>query len=132
MDYGAHGCARVLQIIISVLLCCDEFLIVALRCRGGQNKCLMQIADFVLLHNKAAEALAKENRVGFDFHSGITDSKVLLLKYCKQFEKRLRSMEPTHRVFSAGDGKDPTTVSTPEFLVDARAKGKKDIHTHQS
>jgi hypothetical protein len=28
----------------------------------------MAIADFVLLHNKAAEAFAKENRVGFDFY----------------------------------------------------------------
>jgi hypothetical protein len=78
VDYGAHGFARV-QIIISVLLCRDEFLIqvAALLCRGGPKNCPLAIADFVLLHNKAAEALAKENRVGFDFYNGIADLKAL-------------------------------------------------------
>jgi hypothetical protein len=33
----------------------------------------MAIADFVLLHNKAAKALAKSDRVGFDFNSVIAD-----------------------------------------------------------
>jgi hypothetical protein len=96
----------------------------------------MQIADIVLLRNKAAEVLDKENRVGFDFYSGIADLKALMLKFCKQFKKRLCSMITTHRVVPAanpaGDGNDPTTVSIPGFLVDARAKGKKDICTHES
>ena len=84
----------------------------------------MAIADFVLLHNRAAEALAKENRVGFDFYSGIADLKALLLKFCKPFERRLRSMVPTHRVVPAGDGEEPTTVSIAGFIVEARAKKK--------
>ena len=82
----------------------------------------MAISDFVLLHNKAAEALAKTDRVGYDFYSGIADSKALFLKYCKPFEKRSRSMVPTHRVVPAGDGEDPTSVSIPGFLVDAKSK----------
>jgi hypothetical protein len=42
----------------------------------------MAIADLVL-YNKAAEALAKSDRVGFDFYSVIADAKALLLKYCE-------------------------------------------------
>ena len=87
----------------------------------------MAIADFVLLHNKAAEALAKSDRVGFDFYNGIADLKALLLKYCKPYEKRLQSMVPTHRVVPAGSGEDPTTVSVPGFVVDAKAKGKRNL-----
>jgi hypothetical protein len=49
-----------------------------LRCKGGPK-----IADFVLLYNKTAEALAKSNRVSFDFYSVISDAKALLFKYCK-------------------------------------------------
>jgi hypothetical protein len=124
MDHGANKFACVLQIIIYVLLRCDELLIVALRCRGGSNKCPMAISDFVLLHNKAAEGLAKSDRVGYDIYSGIAGTKALFLKYCKPFEKRIRSMVPTHRAVPAGDGKDPTSVSIPGFLVDAKAKGK--------
>jgi hypothetical protein len=100
---------------------------VALQCRGGTKNCLMAISDFVLLHNKAqaAEGLAKHDRVGYDIYSGIADTKALFLKYCKQYEERIRSMEPTHHVVPAGDGDNPTTVSIPGFLVDAKAKGKK-------
>jgi hypothetical protein len=60
-------------------------MIVALRCRGGPKNCPRAIADVVLLRNKAAEALAKSEgaRVGFDFSSVVTESKALLLKYCK-------------------------------------------------
>ena len=54
-----------------------SFLIVALRSRGGPNKCPMAISDLVLLHNKAAEALARGDRVGFDFYSGMADLKAL-------------------------------------------------------
>jgi hypothetical protein len=43
----------------------------------------MAIVDFVPLYNKAAEALAKSDRVGFDFYSVFSDAKALLLKYCK-------------------------------------------------
>jgi hypothetical protein len=43
----------------------------------------MAIADFVLLHNKAAEALAKSDCVGFDFNTVNAESKALVLKYCK-------------------------------------------------
>ena len=78
VDYGAHGFACVLKKIIYVLLWCDKFLIVALRCRGGSGKCPMAISDFVLLHNKAAEGLAKNDRVGYDLFSGIADTQALL------------------------------------------------------
>ena len=46
----------------------------------------MAIADFVLLYNKAAEALAKRNRVDFDFYTGIADTKAQWIKYCKPYE----------------------------------------------
>jgi hypothetical protein len=48
----------------------------------------MAISDFVLLHNKAAEGLAKHDHVGYDIYSGIADTKALFLKYCKPYEKR--------------------------------------------
>ncbi len=56
---------------------------VALRCRGGPIFFPRAIADVVLLHIKAAEALSKSDRVGFGFSSIITESNALLLKYCK-------------------------------------------------
>ena len=84
----------------------------------------MAISDFVLLHNKAAEALAKSDRVGFDFYSSIADLKTQVLKYAKPYEKRLQSMVPTFRVVPSGSGEDTTTVSIAGFVVDARAKKK--------
>ena len=35
----------------------------------------MAISDFVLLYNKAAEALAKSDRLGHDLYTGIADTK---------------------------------------------------------
>jgi hypothetical protein len=84
----------------------------------------MAISDFVLLHNKAAEALAKSDRVGFDFYSSIAELKTQVLKYAKPYEKRLQSMVLTFRVVPSGSGEDPTTVSIAGFVVDARAKRK--------
>ena len=44
-------------------------------------------------------------------YSVIADTKVLFLKYCKHFEKRISSMVPTHRVVPAGDGEGiPKTI----------------------
>ncbi len=99
-------------------------LMVALPCRGGTKNCPMAISDFVLLHNKAAEDLAKHDRVGYDIYSGIADTKALFLKYCNPgpCEKRIRSMEPTHRVVPAGYGEEPTTVSIPGFLVERQKR----------
>ena len=77
-----------------------------------------------MLHNKASEGLLKPDRVVYDLYSGIGDTKALFLKYCKPFEKRIRSLVPTHRVVPAGDGEASTTVSVPGFLVDAKAKKK--------
>jgi hypothetical protein len=135
VDYGAHG-----LLFLSYFDVTKYVLMVALLYRGGTKNCLMAISDFVLLHNKAAEGLAKHDRVGYDIYSGIADTKALFLKYCKPYEKRsrlpasvdkasmcekrIRSMEPTHRVVPAGDGEDPTTVFIPGFSVDAKAKGK--------
>ena len=91
----------------------------------------MAISDFVLLHNKAAEALAKSDRVDFDFYNGIADTKTQFLKYCKPYEKRLQSMVPTLRVVPSGSGEDPTTVSVLGFVVDVKAKGKKESCTYE-
>jgi hypothetical protein len=77
-----------------------------------------------MLHNKASEGLVKADRLGYDLYSGIAETKALFLKYCKPFEKRIRSLVPTHRVVPAGDGEASTTVSVPGFLVDAKAKKK--------
>ena len=85
----------------------------------------MAISDFVMLHNKASEGLVKTDRSVYDIYAGITDTKVLFLKYCKPFEQRLRSMVPTHRVVPTGDGEESTTVSILGFLIDPKAKGKK-------
>ena len=93
---------------------------VALWCRGGTKNCPMAIADFVLLHNKASEGLVKHDRVGYDIYLGIADTKALFLKFCKAFEKRIRSMVPTYRVVPSGDGEGSTSVSIPGFLVDAK------------
>jgi hypothetical protein len=74
---------------------------------------------------KAAEALAKSDCVGFDVYSSIAELKTQVLKYAKSYEKRLQSMVPTFRVVSSGSAEDPTSVSIPGFLVDAKAKGKR-------
>ena len=62
-----------------------------MQCRGGIKNCPVAIAGLVLLHNKAAEGLAKSDRLGYDIYVGIVDTKALFLKFCKPFEKRIRS-----------------------------------------
>ena len=48
----------------------------------------MAIADFALLYyNKAAEAIAKSDRVGFDFYTGIADTKAQWIKWLIQKQK---------------------------------------------
>ncbi len=75
-----------------------------------------------MLHNKASEGLVKTDRVGYDLYSGITDTKALFLKFCRQFERRIRSLVPNHRVVPAGDVEASTTISVPGFVVDAKLK----------
>lgn len=99
-------------------------LIGTLRCRGGAKACPIEISDLVMLHNKASEGLVKSDRVGYDIYSEIADTKALFLKCCKQFERRIRTLVPSHRVVPAGDGEDSTTISVPGFVVDAKAKKK--------
>ena len=53
-----------------------------------------------LVYNKAQEDIAKTDRLGFDVYNGIADVKSLWLKYCKQFEPRLRLLVPNFRVVS--------------------------------
>ena len=77
-----------------------------------------------MLHNKASEGLVKTDRVGYDLYHGIADTKALFLKFCRQFEKRLRSLVPNHRVVPAGDGEASTTISVPGFVVNAKLKKK--------
>jgi hypothetical protein len=79
----------------------------------------------VLLHNKASEGLVKTDRVGYDLYSGIADTKALFIKFCKQYERRIRTLVPVHRVVPAGDGEDSTTISVPGFVVDAKAPKRK-------
>ena len=81
-----------------------------------------------MLHNKASEGLVKTDRVGYDLYSNIADTKANFLKYCKQFERRIRTLVPNHRVVPAGDGEASTTISVPDFLVDAKAKKKTFAH----
>ncbi len=57
---------------------------VALLCRGGTKNCPMAIADLVLLHNKAAEGVAKTDSVGYDIYIEIADTKVLFLKFANR------------------------------------------------
>ena len=91
----------------------------------------MEISDLVMLHNKASEGLIKPDRLGYDLYSGIAETKANFLKYCKPYEKRIRSLVPTYRVVPAGDGEDSTSVSVPGLLVDAK-KNKKDLCTSAS
>jgi hypothetical protein len=77
-----------------------------------------------MLHNKASEGLVKTDRVGYDLCSNIAGTKANFLKYCKQFERRIRTLVPDHRVVPAGDGEASTTISVLGFLVDAKAKKK--------
>jgi hypothetical protein len=75
-------------------------------------------------HNKASEGLVKTDRVGYDLYSGIADTKALFLKFCRQFERRIRSLLPNHRNVPAGDGEASTTISVPGFIVDAKLEKK--------
>ena len=92
----------------------------------------MATCDFVLLHNKAAEGVAKHDRVGYDIFSWIADTTALFLDYCKQFEKRCMCPSRSMMVLPhcvvpanpAGNGEDPTGISIPGFLVDAKTKEK--------
>jgi hypothetical protein len=69
-----------------------------LLCRGRPKNCPIELSDLIMLHNKASEGLLKPDRVVYDLYSGIADTKASFLKYCKPFEKRLRSLVPTHHV----------------------------------
>jgi hypothetical protein len=77
-----------------------------------------------MLHNKASEGLVKTDRVRYDLYSGIADTKALFFRFCRQFEKRIRSLVPSHRVVPACDGEASTTISVPGFVVDAKLKIK--------
>ena len=77
-----------------------------------------------MLHNKASEGLIKKDRLGYDLYSEIADTKAFFLKYCKPFEKRIRSLVPNHRVVPACDGEASTTISVPGSVVDAKLKRK--------
>ncbi len=42
-----------------------------MRYRDGTKNCQVAMADLVLLHNKAAEGLAKNDRAGYGIYLGI-------------------------------------------------------------
>jgi hypothetical protein len=72
-----------------------------------------------MLHNKESEGLVKTDRVGYDLYSGIADTKALFLKFCRQFERRIRSLVPNHSVVPAGDGELELLKLQPLFLFRA-------------
>jgi hypothetical protein len=51
-------------------------------------------------------------------------TKALFLKFFSQFERRIRSLVPKHRVVPAGDGEASPTISVPGFVIDAKLKKK--------
>ncbi len=52
------------------------------------GKCLISIADLVLIHNRSMEGLyCKLDMLKFDFWSAMMPLKQQFLKYCKPFEK---------------------------------------------
>jgi hypothetical protein len=78
-----------------------------------------------MLHNKATELIAKHDRVGFDMYNGIANMKTLWLKYCKQYEPRLCSLVPDHRVTPRTNPEDESTdIMIPGFFVKPAGKGK--------
>ena len=105
----------------------SQFLIVRIEtftcCRGGSGKCPVAIADLVLLHNKATEGQAKNDPLGVDVFDNVPDLKKTFIKFCKQFEPRLRSNVKSHRVIAKVEDLS-TDIMIPGFLVDPSARGK--------
>jgi hypothetical protein len=92
-------------------------------CRGGNGKCPVAIADLVLLHNKATEGQAKNDPLGLNVFETIANLKKTFIKFCKQFEQRLRSNVKLHRVIAKVEDQS-TNIMIPGFIVDATARGK--------
>ena len=76
------------------------------------------------MYNKAQEGIAKTDRLGFDVYNGIADVKSLWLKYCKQFEPRLRLLVPNFRVTPVAE-EESTDIMIPGFIIDPKQNGKK-------
>ena len=86
----------------------------------------MAIADLVLLHNKANDAQGKKDPISVDIFDKIPEVKREFLKFCKQFEARLRRNVQTHRVIPQVE--DQTTdIMVPGFIVDKSARGNKKL-----
>ncbi len=70
--------------------------------RGGKGnaKCLIAIADLVLLYNKCMEPgqYGKVDVLSFDFYKSCPQLKAQFALYCKVFEHLLRSLVPTYRL----------------------------------
>jgi hypothetical protein len=82
------------------------------------------IADLVLLHNKANDAQGKKDPISVDIFDKIPEVKRELLKFCKQFEARLRRNVQTHRVIPQVQ---TTDIMVPGFIVDKSARGNKKL-----
>jgi hypothetical protein len=76
-----------------------------------------------LLHNKATEGQAKNDPLGLDVFDNVPDLKKTFIKFCKQFEPRLRSTIKSHRVIAKVEDLS-TDIMIPGFLVDTAARGK--------
>ena len=68
------------------------------------------------------EGIAKTDRHGFDIYHGIADVKSLWLKYCKQYEPRLRALVPTFRVTPVVED-ESTDVMVAGFIIEPKQKG---------
>ena len=80
----------------------------------------------VLLYNRAMEGLYKKGAdvLTFDLFAGVGGTKAPFIKFCKAFEKRLRSNVPSHRVIPVNE-EQPTKLDVAGFITEWKSgKGK--------
>jgi hypothetical protein len=97
-------------------------------CRGNNGKCPVPIADLVLLHNKATDGKSKNDPLGHGLgvFENVADLKKAFIKFCKQFEQRLRSNVKSHRAIAKVEDHS-TDIMIPGFIVDAAARGNRKL-----
>ena len=82
----------------------------------------------VLLHNRAMEGLYKKGDVlAFDLFAGVSGIKAPFIKFCRAFEKRLRSNVPSHRVIPVVE-EQPTNLDAAGFITEWKSKGKNTLN----
>ena len=85
----------------------------------SNEKCPIAIADLVLLYNRSMEGLYKKcgDVLTFDLFAGVPGIKAPFIKFCKAFEKRLRSSVPSHRVIPVNE-EQPTNLDVAGFTTE--------------